>query len=31
MIKLNNYNKIKITLNKNLQISKGIKYNFNKI
>jgi len=31
MIKLNNNNKIKITLNKNLQISKGIKYNFNKI
>ena len=31
MIKLNNNNKIKITINKNLQISKGIKYNFNKI
>ena len=31
MIKLNNNLKIKITLNKNLQISKGIKYNFNKI
>ena len=31
MIKLNNTLKIKITLNKNLQISKGIKYNFNKI
>ena len=31
MIKLNNKLKIKITLNKNLQISKGIKYNFNKI
>jgi len=31
MIKLNNNNKIKITLNKNLQISKGIEYNFNKI
>ena len=31
MIKLNNNLKIKITLNKILQIFKGIKYNFNKI
>ena len=31
MIKLNNNLKIKITLNKNIQISKVIKYNFNKI